>query len=81
MTRLEINAIRRLERAFKVCADLGIKFCGMDDNLIFATEECLDAVERRRTSDYNEVAVSNQENMDGAGHVNTHGAYLDSGGY
>lgn len=81
MTKKEQNAIRRLERAFKACSELGIRFAGMDGNFLFATSDCLKDVVQRNSSDYCEVAIANQCNKDGSGHVNTYGTCQDSGGY
>ena len=41
MDKKEQQAIRALERAFQKCAEAGIRLCGMDSDLHYATRDAL----------------------------------------
>jgi hypothetical protein len=83
MTEKQRRALQQLERAFAACKKAGICFCGMDDNLHYATKEAIADSPERNSSDYSGVAraVQNQELDDEAGKVDTHWTYGDSGGW
>ena len=79
MTKEEIKAIRNLNNALKLAHKLGIKICGMDESLYFATKEAL-KVEVYQHG-YNEVAEVNvMGDIDGTGKLFSDG-YIDSGGW
>ena len=83
MTNTQISAIKSLEDAFLKCKKAGVKFCGMDDDIYFATKKAIEGSTERGLDDYcpTAVAVQNSEYECETGKVNTHGAYDDSGGW
>ena len=71
------RAIKSLERAFKKCKDAGIKFCGMDYSIIYATAK--DAARIGSINQYGPVASAYQAGYGWT--VNDHKTYTDSGGW
>ncbi len=96
MTKEECSAINSLERAFKKCAKLGIRICGMDSDLHYATKSAHaeglkiteEAQEIKLSScgklwydEYGATAEAVQNRIEGTGTINTSGVYEDSGGW
>jgi len=81
MTAKQKDAIKKLERAFKGCSKANVYFFGVDDRLKFGTKNVDD--DENRVGDYAPFMKRSQlmENSDDFGDVNTHGTYLESGGF
>jgi hypothetical protein len=79
MTKKQELAISRMNRALKALSDADIKICGMDDNLLYATQETIDNFDGEDI--YCGVANCNRFSEDGSGQFNDHGVYQESGGY
>lgn len=65
MTPEQIKAIKKLEKAFNACGKLGIKFTGMDDNIIYATELVIENTPGAGNN-YSAVADAYKENQYGS---------------
>lgn len=91
MTKQEESAIKSLRAAFKKCDKLGLRFCGMDNDLYFCTQAVFQMASEERDdhrSDYNEVAFAIQQKRYGdedkyedADMLISGSPYVDSGGW
>lgn len=83
LTKQQVSAIRRLESSIKKVGMLGIKLCGMDNNIYYATSEAIEETPLCG-ADYCEVADAVQFMLnegDCTGTIRTNGVYQDSGGW
>lgn len=87
MTDKQKQAIKEVNSALRKLKRVGIQICGMDGDLLYATDEVLkdfpdDSRSSGRDSDYCPVARANRFNNFGedTGHLFS-GGYQDSGGW
>lgn len=77
-------AIKNLEKALNDCGKLGIRICGMDDGLVYATDEMI-AKTPDAGNNYCTVADAYKAHApDEAiliGEIKAKGIYIDSGGW
>jgi hypothetical protein len=78
------KAIKNLEKALKYCGELGIRICGMDDSLIWATDDIIKGTPDAG-NDYNPVADTYKFHAHSKekriGEIKVKGIYIDSGGW
>lgn len=83
----QYKAIRKLEKAFKLCAKVGVKICGMNDNLIYATDEAIkfanikDPIYGDVPDTYEFFILFEKLHYNSVGHISHYQAYKDSGGW
>lgn len=85
MNSRQEKAIKAVNKALKELNLSGVKICGMDGDLLYATEEAIEQYkdtdrQRRPEGDYCPVARAYQFGDDDTGMLYSKG-YLDSGGW
>jgi len=84
-TKEEENAIKSLERAFKKCSGIGIKFSVMDNTLHFANkrlyQECEKIEFKQIGSKYPTVAYAQETEIGECPSVNTYKSMESCGGW
>ena len=78
MTKEQQLAINRMNRALKQLSKVGIKICGMDGHLLYATDEAIANTDNQ--GDYCDVARAAQMSDEDTGIFKAE-CYQDSGGY
>lgn len=76
-------ALRALQAAFARCAEARLRFCGMDHELIAYEGVEFDRLREGLLAADSAYEIQRQMDADGNGgeNVNTHGCYVDSGGW
>lgn len=82
MTTQEIKAINNLNKALAAIHKLGIKICGMDSDLLYATKLAIYKSKKveNKGGQYCEVANANLIDQDGVGKLKA-ACYQESGGW
>ena len=78
ITKEQEKAIRRLNSALKNAHEKGVWITGMDGDLLYATQQCID--NNTNDADYSSVARCCQVGDEGSGHLYSKG-YEDSFGW
>lgn len=78
ITKEQEKAIRKLNSALKNAHKHNIFLAGMDSDLLYATQECIDNC--TNDADYSTVARCNQLSDEGSGRLYS-ANYQDSGGW
>lgn len=75
LSKNQMKALKELTAAFKKCKAVNISFCGMDCDLLAYDREELSSQEKELGGLHEAQGKCDHEI------VNTHGTYLDSGGW
>jgi len=83
MTTEQKAALASLERAFAKCAEARLRFCAMDTELIAYEGVEFDRLRRGMLAKDSAYEIQRQMDADGNNgeNVNTHGCFVDSGGW
>lgn len=84
MTTEQTKAINALNRALRACEKAGINIAGMDDSLLYATNEAWKQAAKMSNNssrgDYCNTAIAANQGLDGTGTLYSE-CYDDSGGW